>query len=91
MFIQLIKLIRPKQWIKNFFVFAPLLFSRHIFHLEYLIPSLAAFFIFSGAAFAQQFRFGLTATPVFDWLSVDGTAIENGIIHIEDGHLMKTR
>lgn len=27
--------------------------------------------------FAQQFRFGLTASPMFDWLSVDGTKSEN--------------
>ncbi|NOS84045.1 MAG: decaprenyl-phosphate phosphoribosyltransferase [Ignavibacteria bacterium] len=52
MIIHLLKLIRPKQWIKNFFVFAPLLFSRHIFHLEYVIPSIAAFIIFSLASSA---------------------------------------
>jgi len=52
MIIHLFKLIRPKQWIKNFFVFAPLLFSRHIFQLEYLIPSVAAFIIFSLASSA---------------------------------------
>jgi len=52
MIIHLIKLIRPKQWIKNFFVFAPLLFSRHIFHLDYVIPSIAAFIIFSLASSA---------------------------------------
>lgn len=50
MLIQLIKLIRPKQWIKNFFVFAPLLFSRHVFELQYLLPSIAAFFMFSLAS-----------------------------------------
>jgi len=47
MVISLIKLLRPKQWIKNFFVFAPLVFSRHIFDLSYLIPSLGAFVVFS--------------------------------------------
>jgi 4-hydroxybenzoate polyprenyltransferase len=52
MIIHLVKLIRPKQWIKNFFVFAPLLFSRHIFHLDYVIPSIAAFIIFSLASSA---------------------------------------
>jgi len=52
MIIHLFRLIRPKQWIKNFFVFAPLLFSRHIFHLEYVIPSLAALIIFSLASSA---------------------------------------
>ena len=50
MTVHLIRLIRPKQWIKNFFVFAPLLFSRHIFHAEFLIPSIAAFIIFSLAS-----------------------------------------
>lgn len=52
MIIHLFRLIRPKQWIKNFFVFAPLLFSRHIFHLEYVIPGIAAFIIFSLASSA---------------------------------------
>ncbi|MCC6866463.1 MAG: decaprenyl-phosphate phosphoribosyltransferase [Ignavibacteria bacterium] len=52
MIIHLIKLIRPKQWIKNFFVFAPLLFSRHIFEPAFLLPSIAAFFIFSLASSA---------------------------------------
>ncbi|MFI5211367.1 MAG: decaprenyl-phosphate phosphoribosyltransferase [Ignavibacteria bacterium] len=52
MLVHLIRLIRPKQWIKNFFVFAPLLFSRHIFDLEYLLPAIAAFFIFSLASSA---------------------------------------
>jgi len=42
----LIKLARPKQWLKNFFVFAPLLFSRHIFDPSYVINSLEAFFTF---------------------------------------------
>jgi 4-hydroxybenzoate polyprenyltransferase len=50
MLIHLIKLARPKQWIKNFFVFAPLLFSRHVFDMPYLLSSLAAFFIFSLAS-----------------------------------------
>ncbi len=29
------------------------------------------------SALAQEFRFGLTASPVFDWLKVDGTQFEN--------------
>ena len=42
----LIKLARPKQWVKNLFVFAPLLFSKHIFEPGYVINSLEAFITF---------------------------------------------
>ena len=41
-----IKLVRVPQWIKNFFVFVPLLFSQHIFNKDYFLPVLAAFFMF---------------------------------------------
>ena len=41
-----IKLIRVPQWIKNFFVFVPLLFSQHIFNKTYFLPVLSAFFMF---------------------------------------------
>ncbi|MFO7448298.1 MAG: decaprenyl-phosphate phosphoribosyltransferase [Ignavibacteriaceae bacterium] len=40
------KLLRVPQWIKNSFVFVPLLFSQHLFHIAYLIPVLQAFIIF---------------------------------------------
>jgi len=40
------KLIRIPQWIKNFFVFIPLVYSRNLFHPEYLGKSLLAFFVF---------------------------------------------
>jgi len=39
-------LIRVPQWIKNLFVFVPLLFSMHFFESGYFIISLKAFFIF---------------------------------------------
>lgn len=41
-----IKLLRVPQWIKNSFVFVPLLFSRHLFDGEYLLPVIQAFLIF---------------------------------------------
>jgi 4-hydroxybenzoate polyprenyltransferase len=41
-----IKLVRVPQWIKNLFVFVPLLFSQHIFNKTYFSPALAAFFMF---------------------------------------------
>lgn len=41
-----IKLLRVPQWIKNLFVFVPLLFSKHFFDKNYFILSLAGFIIF---------------------------------------------
>lgn len=41
-----IKLLRPKQWIKNLFVFAPLIFAKHVFEYNYLIRVIAAFVLF---------------------------------------------
>jgi len=38
--------LRPKQWIKNFFVFAALIFAKKFFDLNCLEISLAAFFCF---------------------------------------------
>ncbi|OHD14699.1 MAG: hypothetical protein A2086_06445 [Spirochaetes bacterium GWD1_27_9] len=47
-----IKLIRPKHWIKNFFVFAGLIFSLNLLHLGYIIKSLEAFAAFCLASSA---------------------------------------
>jgi 4-hydroxybenzoate polyprenyltransferase len=41
-----IKLIRPKQWVKNFFLFAPLVFSGQLFETGPLLTNLSAFFAF---------------------------------------------
>jgi 4-hydroxybenzoate polyprenyltransferase len=46
MIINYIKLIRVPQWIKNFFVFVPLLFSQHLFDADYFFTTLLAFVIF---------------------------------------------
>lgn len=41
-----VKLLRPKQWIKNLFVIAPLVFAKHIFEYNYVIKVIAAFVLF---------------------------------------------
>ena len=46
----LFRLIRPKQWVKNLFVFSALVFSKHLFEFEYLSLSLLAFAAFSFSA-----------------------------------------
>jgi 4-hydroxybenzoate polyprenyltransferase len=42
----LLQLIRVKQWIKNFFLFAPLIFSHHLFQTDYLFTVIQAFIAF---------------------------------------------
>ncbi|MBT8378084.1 MAG: decaprenyl-phosphate phosphoribosyltransferase [Ignavibacteria bacterium] len=44
--IKYLRLIRVHQWIKNIFVFVPILFSLHLFENDYLLTTLFAFFIF---------------------------------------------
>ncbi len=43
---EIIKLTRAKQWIKNFFVFIPLIFSKHIFDPIYLWQIMLCYFAF---------------------------------------------
>lgn len=50
MFKEYVKLFRISQWIKNFFVFVPVLFSLHLFEYEFFINSIGAFFIFCFAS-----------------------------------------
>jgi len=47
-----IKLIRVTSWPKNFFVFVPAIFSKHIFSLDYFLTVLLGFFTFSIASSA---------------------------------------
>ncbi|MFH0988832.1 MAG: decaprenyl-phosphate phosphoribosyltransferase [bacterium] len=42
-----VNLIRPAQWLKNFFLFAPLIFSKHLFELSYVATAGQAFVVFS--------------------------------------------
>ena len=45
-FIKIIELIRPKQWVKNLFVFAPILFAGKLMDLSMLLTNIMAFFAF---------------------------------------------
>jgi 4-hydroxybenzoate polyprenyltransferase len=51
---ELFKSIRPQQWLKNFFIFAPLIFSENIFNRSMFLQTLLAFAVFcllSGALY----------------------------------------
>lgn len=39
--------MRPKQWIKNFIIFIPLVFSGDILHIPLLLKAILVFFVFS--------------------------------------------
>ena len=41
-----IQLLRPLQWLKNVFVFAPIFFSNNLLEMNYLIPTLFVFISF---------------------------------------------
>ncbi len=42
----IVRLMRPHQWVKNLFLFAPLVFSLHLFDTAYLFTALEAFAVF---------------------------------------------
>lgn len=46
----LVRLLRPAQWLKNFFVFAPILFGGALFDMKAMLSGLTVFFAFSFAA-----------------------------------------
>jgi 4-hydroxybenzoate polyprenyltransferase len=46
MFKALIKTMRPRQWSKNIFVFAALVFDKQLFHRAAFLETLAGFFLF---------------------------------------------
>lgn len=52
--VELLKSIRPQQWLKNFFIFAPLIFSENVFEKSMFLRTLLAFGVFcllSGALY----------------------------------------
>lgn len=49
-FTSIIKMLRPKQWLKNFFVFAAVIFSGKFFNLSYLNLNIQVFIAFSLAS-----------------------------------------
>lgn len=49
---KILKLLRPKQWIKNFAVFAPVLFTGQLFNFSVITNSLLAFGAFCGLSSA---------------------------------------
>ncbi len=42
----ILRMMRPHQWVKNLFIFPALMFSRNLFHPVYLLKSVAAFVLF---------------------------------------------
>jgi 4-hydroxybenzoate polyprenyltransferase len=53
MITEILKSLRPQQWIKNFFIFAPLVFSRNLFNGPLVLKSLGAFAAFCLASSAH--------------------------------------
>ncbi len=52
--VEIVKSLRFQQWIKNFFLFAPLMFSENIFNIPLLVKTIYAFTLFcilSGSAY----------------------------------------
>jgi 4-hydroxybenzoate polyprenyltransferase len=48
--LKILKLIRVRQWIKNFFCFAPILFAGQLMNKELFITNIIAFFAFCGVS-----------------------------------------
>ncbi len=52
--LEVVRSLRVQQWIKNLFVFAPLIFSQNVFNLPLFVKTMFAFILFcilSGAAY----------------------------------------
>lgn len=51
-FYHLVRALRPRQWIKNLVLFAPITFQGQFFNYDYFIKTLVGFLFFSGIASA---------------------------------------
>ena len=86
-----LQLIRPIQWIKNIFVFAPIFFSNHLLEIDYLLPTTIIFFSFC-----------LVSSSIYcfnDLIDVEADRhhpqkchrpIASGLISIRGGYIMMT-
>jgi len=48
--INILKLLRPEQWVKNMFIFLPVFFNGQLLNISALLPCIIAFIAFSFAA-----------------------------------------
>ncbi len=63
MILAAIQALRPKQWVKNAFVFAPLLFGKAFLHLDQVLLACLAFALFSAMASAVYLLNDLIDAP----------------------------
>lgn len=52
LFMEIVTLLRPHQWLKNLFIFLPVFFDKHLGELAYVIPAIVAFIAFCFVASA---------------------------------------
>jgi len=69
----ILRLIRPKQWTKNLFVFPALVFSQHLFNVDFVTLVVRAFFAFS-------------FTSSFVYIINDAAGRERGRLHPSKRH-----
>lgn len=48
----ILRLLRPRQWLKNFFIFAAITFAGQLFNIEALKPVILGFLVFCGVSSA---------------------------------------
>lgn len=52
LFVEIVTLLRPHQWLKNLFIFLPVFFDKHLGELAYVIPVIVSFIAFCFVASA---------------------------------------